>query len=221
MDITYLDVDRAVHPQSGFKPTVTNVVCSVDLKWDPDHRGRPPVFELRPLVEKIANATQPRLYPQKHRNGLPALQLKTKSRQSTAMFFATGKLICVGAKTVNTCLREARKWANDIRQLVGVDNDARVEVQIVNIVAFCPLPFKIKLAGIVELGKGWKYEPELFPGASFKYGDHENTDSKVSFSVFDSGSINIAGAKSLEELHDAFEVLYTLLREKDRLLPRK
>ena len=78
-----------------------------------------------------------------------------------------------------------------------------------NIVASCDMRFSIKLEALLEELQKYSrchYEPELFPGLIYKM-----EKPKVVLLIFTSGKINLAGAKTKQQIEDAFQKIYPVL----------
>ena len=98
------------------------------------------------------------------------------------------------------------------------------EFKIVNIVATCDLGFPIKLTQLNIkinhiLSKNKKnnnkeekspcnYEPEVFPGLIYHM-----TKPKLSLLIFQSGKMNFVGAKNKDDIFEALQKIYPLLRK--------
>ena len=82
-------------------------------------------------------------------------------------------------------------------------------LKIQNIVASCDVGFSIKLEALKETQEKFSrchYEPELFPGLIYKM---ENP--KVVLLIFTSGKIVLAGAKSRQQIYQAYTKIYPVL----------
>lgn len=69
--------------------------------------------------------------------------------------------------------------------------------------------FSIKLEALLEELQKYSrchYEPELFPGLIYKM-----EKPKVVLLIFTSGKINLAGAKTKQQIEDAFQKIYPVL----------
>ncbi|CAM9795174.1 unnamed protein product, partial [Laminaria digitata] len=75
-------------------------------------------------------------------------------------------------------------------------------------VATTDLGFPIRLEGLVASAHGCfcNYEPELFPGLIYRL-----AEPKICFLVFVSGKVVLTGAKSVQQLEDAFRKMYPVL----------
>ncbi|KAJ7802879.1 general RNA polymerase II transcription factor [Mycena olivaceomarginata] len=129
------------------------------------------------------------------------LDLKTITRNAeynpttTVLIFASGKMVAAGAKSENDSRLASRKYARFVQEL-GFD-------------ANCNVKFPIRLEGLAySHGQFSSYEPELFPGLIYRM-----IKPKVVLLIFVSGKIVLTGAKVCEEIHTAFNTIYTVLCE--------
>lgn len=126
---TPADVDRARHP-SGIVPVVQNVVATVNL-------GCP--LELKKIAMQARNAE----YNPKR---FTAVIMRLLEPKTTALIFASGKVVVTGAKSEEAARLAARKFARIIQKL---DFPARfTEFKVQNIVASCDVRFAIRLEGL-------------------------------------------------------------------------
>ncbi|OMO59597.1 TATA-box binding protein [Corchorus olitorius] len=164
-------------------PTIENVVSSVDLGC---------ALDLKAIALRARNIEYD---PQR----FAALMMRVKEPKTTALIFATGKLVCTGAKTEQLSLTAARKYARIIQKL-GYDVKFK-GFKIQNMVASCDFTLPTSLFCLANsLGKFSIYEPELFPGLVYKM-----KQPKVTVQIFPSGKVVIAGAQNREEISKAFE----------------
>lgn len=126
---TPADVDRARHP-SGIVPLVQNVVATVNL-------GCP--LELKKIAMQARNAE----YNPKR---FTAVIMRLLDPKTTALIFASGKVVVTGAKSEDAARLAARKFARIIQKL---DFPARfTDFKVQNIVASCDVRFAIRLEGL-------------------------------------------------------------------------
>ncbi|KAI5436532.1 hypothetical protein KIW84_022866 [Lathyrus oleraceus] len=87
--------------------------------------------------------------------------------KTTALIFASGKMVCTGAKGEQQSKLEARKYARIIQKLVFPAKFKDFKIQ--NIVGSCVVKFPIRLEGFAySHGAFYSYEPELFPGLIYR-----------------------------------------------------
>jgi len=83
------------------------------------------------------------------------------------------------------------------------------EFTIQNIVASCDVRFAIRLESLAYQHNAFSsYEPELFPGLIYRM-----MQPKVVLLIFVSGKIVLTGAKTREDINQAFENIYPVLSE--------
>lgn len=122
--------------------------------------------------------------------------IKTRSMKGKVSIFSSGKLISVGTK----CPEQAQQDMNnaiEILVLQGSINPVNIYAKIRNIVAVQNIGTTIALEEM-SLVINCIYEPEQFSGLILR-----QDNPKVTFLVFSSGKIVIAGCKSLDELDNA------------------
>jgi transcription initiation factor TFIID TATA-box-binding protein len=131
-----------------------------------------------------------------------AATLRIKYPRTTALAFASGNMVCTGAKTEIESRLASRKYVR-ILQKHGIPVSFR-DFKIQNIVASAEVPHTLKL---LELSRTYgpyvSYEPDLFPGLVFR-----TTAPKLVFLLFRSGKIVITGAKSRSEIAHTFTSLF-------------
>jgi len=131
-----------------------------------------------------------------------AATLRIRQPRTTALAFASGNMVCTGAKTELESRLAARKYVR-ILQKHGIPVSFRT-FKIQNIVASAEVPHTLKL---LELSRSYgpyvSYEPDLFPGLVFR-----TTKPKLVFLLFRSGKIVITGAKSRGEIEQTFKMLF-------------
>lgn len=126
---TPFDVDRARHP-SGIVPVVQNVVATVNLGCQ---------LELKKIALHARNAE----YNPKR---FTAVIMRLLEPKTTALIFASGKIVVTGAKSEEAVRLAARKFARIIQKL---DFPARfTEFKVQNVVASCDVRFAIRLEGL-------------------------------------------------------------------------
>lgn len=134
--------------------------------------------------------------------------MRIRDPKTTALIFASGKMVVTGAKSEDDSRLAARKYARIIQKL-GFDAKFS-EFKIQNIVGSCDVKFPIRLEGLAySHGQFSSYEPEvrldtvivtktkfhqfaiqLFPGLIYRM-----LKPKVVLLIFVSGKIVLTGAK--------------------------
>ncbi|KAG6544899.1 hypothetical protein Mapa_013589 [Marchantia paleacea] len=183
-------VDLVKHP-SGIIPTLQNVVSTVNMDCK---------LELKTIALHARNAE----YNPKR---FAAVIMRIREPKTTALIFASGKMVCTGAKSEQQSKLAARKYARIIQKL-GFPAQFK-DFKIQNIVASCDVKFPIRLEGLAYAhGHFSSYEPELFPGLIYRM-----KQPKIVLLIFVSGKIVLTGAKVRDEIYEAFENIYPVLSE--------
>ena len=136
-----------------------------------------------------------------------AVIMRIREPKTTALIFASGKMVITGAKSEDDSRLARRKYARIIQKL---GFEARFsEFKIQNIVGSCDVRFPIRLEGLAySHGVYSSYEPELFPGLIYRM-----VKPKVVLLIFVSGKIVLTGAKVREEIYTAFNLILPVLSE--------
>lgn len=131
-----------------------------------------------------------------------AATLRIRYPRTTALAFASGNMVCTGAKTEIESRLASRKYVR-LLQKHGIPVSFR-DFKIQNIVASAEMPHTLKLLELSRMyGPYVSYEPDLFPGLVFR-----TTAPKLVFLLFRSGKIVITGAKNREEIAKTFTSLF-------------
>ncbi|KAG5232807.1 TATA-box-binding protein [Salix suchowensis] len=177
-------VDLSKHP-SGIVPTLQNIVSTVNLDCK---------LDLKQIALQARNAE----YNPKR---FAAVIMRIREPKTTALIFASGKMVCTGAKSEQQSKLAARK--------VLPSSLGKIRLQDSNIVGSCDVKFPIRLEGLAySHGAFSSYEPELFPGLIYRM-----KQPKIVLLIFVSGKIVITGAKVRDETYTAFENIYPVLTE--------
>ncbi|SGY62046.1 BQ5605_C007g04645 [Microbotryum silenes-dioicae] len=175
----------------GIVPTLQNIVSTVNL----DCR-----LDLKTIALHARNAE----YSPKR---FAAVIMRIREPKTTALVFASGKVVVTGAKSEDDSRLAARKYARIIQKL-GFEAKFQ-DFKIQNIVGSCDVKFPIRLEGLAFAhGHFSSYEPELFPGLIYRM-----VKPKVVLLIFVSGKIVLTGAKFREEIYAAFANIYPVLSE--------
>jgi transcription initiation factor TFIID TATA-box-binding protein len=181
------------------KPQLQNIVSTADLKCK---------LDLRTIALKARNAE----YNPKR---FAAVIMRIRQPKTTALIFASGKMVCTGAKSEEESKKAARQYAKIIQKLNYDVKFSSFKIQ--NIVGSCDVGFKISLEGLSTQNKYCNYEPEVFPGLIFKM-----IDPKIVLLIFVSGKIVLTGAKERNEIYEAFKkILPVLQKHKKKELPER
>jgi len=183
-------IDTRKHP-SGIIPTLQNIVSTVNLGCR---------LELKQIALHARNAE----YNPKR---FAAVIMRIREPKTTALIFASGKMVCTGAKSEELSKLAARKYARIIQKLGFAAKFMDFKIQ--NIVGSCDVKFPIRLEGLAHDHSTYSsYEPELFPGLIYRM-----VQPKIVLLVFVSGKIVLTGAKVRDEIYTAFENIYPVLTE--------
>ncbi|KAL2272462.1 hypothetical protein FJTKL_06547 [Diaporthe vaccinii] len=157
---------------SGLTPTLQNVVVTSDLDC---------CLDLKTIALHARNAE----YNPKR---FAAVIMRIREPKTTALIFASGKMVVTGSKSEDDSKLACRKYARIIQKL-GF-NTKFTEFKIQNIVGSCDIKFPIRLEGLASRHHNFSsYEPELFPGLIYRM-----VRPKVVL-FFVNGKIVITGAK--------------------------
>eukprot|EP00051_Salpingoeca_urceolata_P005692 m.75998 g.75998 ORF g.75998 m.75998 type:complete len:227 (+) comp14500_c1_seq1:309-989(+) len=176
--------------ESGIIPTLQNVVATVDLSTK---------LDLKHIALHARNAEyNPRRFA--------AVIMRIREPRTTALIFASGKMVCTGAKSEDDAFLAARKYARIVQRLGHPDVKFQ-NFKIQNMVGCVDLKFAIRLEGVAcEHPVLSTYEPELFPGLVFRL-----AEPRVVMLIFVSGKVVFTGAKNREDIYAAFNTIYKIL----------
>lgn len=136
-----------------------------------------------------------------------AVIMRIREPKTTALIFASGKMVVTGAKSEDDSKLASRKYARIIQKL-GF-NAKFTDFKIQNIVGSCDIKFPIRLEGLASRHHNFSsYEPELFPGLIYRM-----VKPKIVLLIFVSGKIVLTGAKVRDEIYHAFELIYPVLQD--------
>jgi TATA-box binding protein (TBP) (component of TFIID and TFIIIB) len=132
--------------------------------------------------------------------------MRIREPKTTALIFASGKMVVTGAKSEDDSKLASRKYARIIQKLGFHAKFTDFKIQ--NIVGSCDIKFPIRLEGLASRHHNFSsYEPELFPGLIYRM-----IKPKIVLLIFVSGKIVLTGAKVREEIYQAFEMIYPVLQ---------
>ncbi|KAG6999424.1 damage-control phosphatase [Physcia stellaris] len=190
---TATHTDRNI-PINGNLPQIQNVVASCDLSCH---------LDLTHLAQHIRNAE----YAPKR---FSAVVVRIRDPRTTALIFASGKMVITGAKSEDDARLAARKNAR-IVQKQGYCVSFK-EFKIQNIVGSGSLGAAhegIKLDDFARDHRQFaSLEPERFPGLVYHM-----YDPKAVLLIFYGGKIVITGAKTRETVYRAFEKIVPVVRQ--------
>ncbi|XP_013183064.1 TATA-box-binding protein [Amyelois transitella] len=174
----------------GIVPQLQNIVSTVNLNCKLD-------------LKKIALHARNAEYNPKR---FAAVIMRIREPRTTALIFSSGKMVCTGAKSEEDSRLAARKYARIIQKLGFTAKFLDFKIQ--NMVGSCDVKFPIRLEGLVLThGQFSSYEPELFPGLIYRM-----VKPRIVLLIFVSGKVVLTGAKVRQEIYEAFDNIYPILK---------
>ena len=155
-----------------------------------------------------------------------AAKLRLQTPQSTALLFASGKIVCTGAASEESARMAVTKIYQSVSAIMPAGATSLLDLKIENIVGTAHIGHTISIQKAYE----WMresgdvtvmYSPELFPGMRFeikkwakqyahRLGLLERLpETKVL--VFHEGNVVITGGKCKEDLRTTWKILRTLM----------
>lgn len=131
----------------------------------------------------------------------PGLVYKLKKPKTTTLLFASGKMVCTGAKSAKSAKTAIAQIIKELKGQ-GIIIIAKPDIEIQNIVASGDLRATIDLEIVAERLCKTMYEPEQFPGLIYNM-----NEPKAVLLVFANGKIVCAGAKTETDVNLAVEKL--------------
>mmetsp|Transcript_7175 Transcript_7175/g.8084 ORF Transcript_7175/g.8084 Transcript_7175/m.8084 type:complete len:366 (+) Transcript_7175:45-1142(+) len=172
------------------EPTLQNIVSTVDLKCKLD------------LKTIALNARNTEYNPKR----FAAAIMKIRNPKTTALIFSSGKMVCTGAKSEEDSKKAAKKYAKTIKNM-GFDVKF-TDFKVQNIVASADVGFAIRLESLSHKHVDFcQYEPEIFPGLIYRI-----YKPKVVVLIFVSGKIVLTGAKTREQIKEAYHNILPALQ---------
>eukprot|EP00056_Hartaetosiga_gracilis_P002249 m.51912 g.51912 ORF g.51912 m.51912 type:complete len:185 (-) comp10977_c0_seq1:37-591(-) len=137
-----------------------------------------------------------------------AVIMRIRTPRTTALVFASGKMICTGAKSEDHAHTAAKIFAKIIKK-TGITEIKLLDFKVQNMVGRCDMKFPIRLEALAANHASFStYEPELFPGLIFRM-----ADPNVVLLIFVSGKIVITGSKKREDVVRAFGNIYSIVQQ--------
>lgn len=172
------------------EPTLQNIVSTVDMKCKLD------------LKTIALNARNTEYNPKR----FAAAIMKIRNPKTTALIFSSGKMVCTGAKSEEDSKKAAKKYAKTIKNM-GFDVKF-TDFKVQNIVASADVGFAIRLESLSHKHVDFcQYEPEIFPGLIYRI-----YEPKVVVLIFVSGKIVLTGAKTREQIKEAYSNILPALQ---------
>jgi len=179
----------------GVKTKIQNIVFSVTYE-DTEFN-----------LEKLATSLDGAVYDPE---SFPGIVYKSEHPRASFLIFSSGKMNCVGARSMNDAKLAIRKLTRKLREArMKVKTEPKVKVQ--NIVASVDFGRKFDLEHIARRFENTEYEPEVFPGLVFRL-----DEPKVVVLLFVSGKGVCAGAKSIRDVKKAAQKINKILPPKVR-----
>jgi transcription initiation factor TFIID TATA-box-binding protein len=184
--------ERCMIGDHGVNVTLQNVVATINLGVQN--------LDLKTIALRARNAEY---NPQK----FSAVIMRIREPKTTALIFASGKMVVTGARSPTLAHVAGRKYVILLVKL-GFDVAMR-EFKIQNVVGSCDVGFPIRLEGLAySHGKFSSYEPELFPGLVYRM-----VSPKIVLLIFVSGKVVLTGGKQKDSVLQAFNKMYPVLLE--------
>ncbi len=178
-------------------PIIENIVCTANLCCK---------LNLREIALQVKNAE----YNPKR---FSAVIIKMKDPKTTALIFASGRIVCLGAKIEEISRKACRKFAKIIKSLNNKIYFKQYKIE--NVVGSADVKFQISLMKLYMYllkntsSKGQKYvayEPEQFPGLIYRM-----AEPRIVLLIFVSGKIVLTGGKNRGDIYEGFKNIYPLL----------
>ncbi|RLE55264.1 MAG: TATA-box-binding protein [Thermoprotei archaeon] len=175
------------------KPTyrIENIVATVNLHCD---------LDLDELAERLPNAEY-------NPEQFPGLILRLQKPKVSTLIFRTGKIVCTGAKSENELKRAVKALVKMLKEH-GANIPGEPEVKIQNVVASANLHAEVDIEKAALLLENCMYEPEQFPGLIYRM-----DEPRVVLLIFSSGKMVCTGAKKEDQVREAVEKIYYILRD--------
>ncbi len=173
--------------------TVVNVVASASL----DQK-----IDLLAILKVFRNVEyRPKQFP--------GLVFRLKRPKTATLIFASGKMVCTGARSEKLARRAVHKVVRELKNN-GIIVKGKTKIVIQNMVASANLHGAIDLETAADILENVMYEPEQFPGLIYRM-----AEPKTVLLLFASGKIVCTGAKSEEMVHESVLKIYGVLEDYD------
>ncbi len=133
----------------------------------------------------------------------PGVIYRLKEPKVAMLIFRSGKIVCTGAKSIDSVRKAFELLTRQLKD-AGISVVKSPEVIVQNMVATWDTGQALDLTAItLSFGlERVEYEPEQFPGLVFRL-----SDPKVVMLFFKSGKVVCTGAKSIEDLERAVDIV--------------
>ncbi len=145
-------------------------------------------------LEKLARALDGARYDPEV---FPGIAYKSEDPAASFLIFASGKMNCVGAKSMRDARGAIEKLTKKLKK-AGIKVKSEPKIQVQNMVASFDFGMEFDLERIARSYENTEYEPEVFPGLVFRM-----DDPPVVVLLFVSGKGVCAGAKSTKDIRRA------------------
>ncbi len=130
-------------------------------------------------------------------------------KKASFLLFSSGRIICAGTKSVKSAKDAVKHVVEDLKN-VKIEITKKPKIVVQNMVASGSVGGKLNLNEIVFLFDNTEYEPEQFPGLVYKLKGEDQLQN-ITFLLFGTGKIVIAGAKSEKQIKDSVKFLRSQL----------
>jgi transcription initiation factor TFIID TATA-box-binding protein len=141
----------------------------------------------------------------------PGLVFRIKRPKTATLIFASGKMVCTGAKSERMAVRAVHKVVRELKNK-EIIKEGKPKIVIQNIVASANLHGKIDLETAADIMDNVMYEPEQFPGLIYRM-----QTPKVVMLLFASGKLVCTGAKHEDMIKEAVGKVHVLLKDYELL----
>jgi len=173
--------------------TVVNVVASASL----DQK-----IDLLAILKVFRNVEyRPKQFP--------GLVFRLKRPKTATLIFASGKMVCTGARSEKMARRAVNKVVRELKNN-GIIIKGKPKITIQNMVASANLHGAIDLETAADILENVMYEPEQFPGLIYRM-----AEPKTVLLLFASGKLVCTGAKSEEMVHESVLKIHGVLEDYD------
>ena len=152
---------------------------------------------------KVANSLEGTVYNPKR---FPGVVYKSSDPKASFLIFASGKMICAGARTMEDAKLAIKRLTTKL-QKAGVKVKVEPRVKVQNIVASVNFGRKFDIEHIARSFENTEYEPEVFPGLVFRL-----EDPKAVLLLFVSGKGVCVGTKSIIDVKRAAQKVSKILQ---------
>ena len=147
-----------------------------------------------------------------NRRKFAAVTLRLVRPNCTILLFTSGKLVITGSKSSSEALLSAYRVRGLLRRACVGQTFHIAAFEIQNVVSHCELVLKegeiLDIEALYERYHIYStYQSHIFPGLIFRY-----PNLKVVALMFFSGKVVLTGAKSLDDIDQGWDVIYSLLK---------